>query len=890
MKQILFNNDGVLVARMPAPTISPYCLLVRNRFSLISTGTETANLKNSGAPAAKPAPGVYRLFQQNLPDYAQWQVQGASTGERENSGAYLVRTDPGKYAYVLSSPLISLRPGCTHAFVGTVQIREGNLGCGLLAADGSVWLKQQVYDHPLPELRFHLELTAPAAQPLPVRVMFYNFRPAGEAVSVFTPAPMTLYSWTEAVEATPEETGGADEAKIKGAEVPAPFRAAFRKCRTLFAFGAKAAAGAVVAQEGGENPEGVLVRAEDLPTSELDQQGWSLGYSSAGEVVAVGDKVRRFSVGDRVACAGAGLANHAEVVSVPENLAVHLPAGTDFRDGCSATVGAIALQGVRRAEIALGERVAVVGLGLIGQITAALVRAAGGKVIGFDPQASRVNRCKYLHDGCTDPQRLEQLILAWTGGNGADAVIVTAATKSAAPINLAMRVCRRRGRVVISGDVDIHPERAEFYKKEIDLRMATSYGPGRYDADYELHGQDYPYGYVRFTANRNMASYLEFVADGAVDFASLVGAVYPLEEAGQAYQALTEAEEKPLAVLLEYPAAPPPAADNCIEVKGGIPPRAGAVRFALVGAGGFAQSMLAPKLTAMSGQFQFAGVVSSHGTEGSNFARRMGVRHLATGLEPLLDQAQIELFVVATRHHLHAGQVCQILRAGKPVFVEKPLAITWDQLDAVAQTCRQCPAALLMVGYNRRFSPAVQRLQAELAGRKGPLMIVYRMNAGFIPATHWVQTAEGGGRNLGEACHMYDLFRALARAPVESVWAAPVAPRPANCQANDNFTATVRYADGTLATLIYTALGPKGGLSKERMEVFCDAEAYVLDDYQALFKAGQEKPLWAGDTDKGHDHELWTLGEVVAGRQPPPIPMAELLETSAVALSVEEYL
>ncbi len=639
--------------------------------------------------------------------------------------------------------------------------------------------------------------------------------------------------------------------------------------------------------------------ADGLPPTELHQQGWNLGYSVAGEVVAVGEGVTDLAPGDRVACGGAGAANHADFVSVKRNLVVRVPDGCSLRAAASVTVGAIALQGVRRAEPRLGDIVCVAGLGLIGLLSVQMLRAAGCTVIGYEIAADRIERAKKLGlvHAAARPGALKALVRDLTGGHGVDATLITAATKSDEPINLAMEATRAKGTVVIVGDIGMKVERPAFYRKEIDLRMSTSYGPGRYDRSYEEDGHDYPYGYVRWTLNRNMQAYLGLIAEGRVDMDALTDLVVPIDQAPEAYRLLAQpGAAKPIGVLLHYPepqAAPAVQFDRtAITVRGHARAPASGVRYALVGAGGFGMGMLVPVMARQKGMFHLRGVVSRDGVRGGNFARSQRVELLATELDALVDDPGFDLFVIATRHDQHADQVAKCLSAGKHVFVEKPLAITWDQLDRVAKLYEGlAEKPLLMVGFNRRFAPAIARLAEVLDGRRSPLTIAYRLNGGYIPPDHWVQGPEGGGRNIGEACHMYDLFRRLAGAPVATITARAIDPGTLPYLATDNFCATLGYEDGSLANLVYTALGPKAGLAKERIEVFCDGEAYVVDDFRRLIRASDNAVLWQSDeVDKGHAAELAATGRALIEGGPAPIAFAEIVETTAVALHIEDLL
>jgi len=631
-------------------------------------------------------------------------------------------------------------------------------------------------------------------------------------------------------------------------------------------------------------------------SSDLNAQGWGIGYSAAGEVVEVGEGVSDLAVGDRVAAAGAGQANHAEYINVPRNLVCRVPPGCALKHAASATVGAIAMQGVRRAAPQLSERVCVIGLGLIGQITVQLLKAAGCRVIGLDTDPERVKRALALglDAGASDADSCKALVRDLTAGFGADRTLMTAATKSHAVINLAMELTRAKGVVVIVGDVGLAVDRAVFYRKEIDLLMSTSYGPGRYDAAYEAAGHDYPYAYVRWTLNRNMQAYLELIAKGQMDFEALIDSVVPIDAAPATYDQLAKADGTlPLGVLLHYPdeleAEDEPTR---VTLRGHRQVSPDRINYALVGAGAFGTGMLVPQMRKRADRYFLRGIVSRTGTQGSNFARDNQVEILTSDLDAVLRDPDFHLVVIATRHRDHADQVIRSLSAGKHVFVEKPLATSWEGLEQVVSgLTTMADAPMLMVGFNRRFSPAMQMLKERLAGRRSPLMIQYRLNAGYIALDHWVHDSQGGGRNVGEACHMYDVFRFLAGAPARTVEASAIDPGELPYARNDNFVATITYDDGTVASLLYTALGPKTGLGKEHITVFCDGEAFIVDDFKKLTRVSDSSVLWqSGESDKGHFEELSRFGDAIATGGPSPIPFEEIVETSAVALQVEDLI
>lgn len=624
--------------------------------------------------------------------------------------------------------------------------------------------------------------------------------------------------------------------------------------------------------------------------------GSPTGYSAAGTIIAVGAEVEGYSIGDRVACAGAGIANHAEIIDVPVNLAVKIPEnlGTDFAS--TVTLGAIAMQGVRRAQPTLGETIVVVGLGILGQITAQMLSANGCRVIGVDLDPRRVSAA--LANGMdvgVNPAEEDYVdrVVKHTDGLGADAVIVTAATESNLVISLAMQACRKKGRVVLVGDVGLDLNRADFYKKELDFLISSSYGPGRYDPYYEEGGQDYPIAFVRWTENRNMQAYIELLAKGRVRLDSFARPPYPIDRAGEAYDALKGDGEKPLLALLEYPQR-----KDSRNTKVALPSNAekgsknGKIQVGLVGASSFAQGMHLPNMLKLRDAYQLRAVMSRTGTNAKAVATQYEAGYCTTSYEDILGDADVDLVMITSRHDLHGRMVLQALQAGKHVFVEKPLALAATEVDAIERLYQSSSdTPLLMVGFNRRFSPAIQHIKRILAERTTPIIANYRMNAGYIPLEHWVHGSEGGGRNIGEACHIYDVFSFLTDgADIVSVDAISVTPTSRQWAKNDNFVATIKYADGSVCTLTYTAMGAKS-YPKERMEIFADGKVISMDDYKGVTIHGASHKPWNSATaQKGQLEELQALAKGLRGPGGWPISLKEMLQTTRLSFAVEEQI
>lgn len=620
--------------------------------------------------------------------------------------------------------------------------------------------------------------------------------------------------------------------------------------------------------------------------------GLPTGYSAAGEVIDVGSEVSAFSVGDLVACAGGGIANHAEFIDVPVNLCAKVPSGVSTELASTVTLGAIALQGVRRANPTLGETIAVIGLGVLGQLTAQLLRVNGCRVIGIDINGERVRLAtENGMDFGIDPtaNNFVEQVHRVTDGFGADAVIITAASSSSTIVSEAMQACRKKGRVVLVGDVGLNLQRSDFYKKELDFLISCSYGPGRYDATYEEGGQDYPLPWVRWTENRNMEAYLGLLAKRQISIPTLGIVKYSIDEAPQAYEALKSGGQRSLVVILEYPERETRPA-HTISLK----PRTateGKIRVGIVGVGNFAATTHLPNLARLKDRFALHVVLSRTGANARAIAEQFGAAYATTDFDQLLSDDAIDLVIIATRHDLHGSMVLKALHAGKDVFVEKPLTLDpadLDQLRVFYETQTNPP--LLMTGYNRRFSPAIKRAREILQDRIAPMIVNYRMNAGYLPPDHWVHSPEGGGRNLGEACHIYDLFNFLTGSTVRAIQAASISPTGKQYFKNDNFVATISYEDGSVCTLTYTALGSKSH-PKETMEIFCDGKVLSMIDYKSLTVAGSKLRGWKSLTQqKGHLEELEAAAGSLRNQSEWPISLDEQLEAARVAFEVERQI
>ncbi len=621
------------------------------------------------------------------------------------------------------------------------------------------------------------------------------------------------------------------------------------------------------------------------------------GYAASGIVHAVGRGVTDLPPGCRVACAGAGHAFHAEWIAVPRNLVVPVPEVVALRDAAFTTLGAIALQGVRRSGIQIGECAVVLGLGLIGTLGAQILRAAGALVLGFDLDPARAARCRRLGFeafdlGSRDPR--EEVPRA-TGSLLADAVLVYAAATGPEVANLAARLCRKKGKIVIVGDVGLDLDRSLLYEKEIDLLISTSYGPGRYDPTYEDKGIDYPPAYVRWTENRNMAAFLGLLRDGRVAVAPMVDHVFPLEEAAAAYEAIDRdgAEGRPLGVVLEYggcagPVAraegPPQSAPAGAERRDrGVRPetfealtsRAGEIGVGICGAGAFVKGVHLPVLRRASG-FGLRAVVTASPLNARETARRFGIPRASTDLGDLLEDAAVDLVLIGTRHNLHAPQATAALRAGKHVLVEKPLCLEEDELSPILAEARRA-RRLLAVGFNRRYSPLARRAREVLSRLSGPALALYRVNAGPLPPGHWAHDPlEGGGRILGECCHFVDLLLHLLGGDLLGIEARALPSDGVSVVSSDSFAALLDLSGGSRAVLVYTGIGAEG-LAKERLEVFKGGAALVLDDFRSLsVSGGPGGSLDLARQDKGIAGQWEAIGLALRGQRSEIISLAEI--------------
>lgn len=613
-----------------------------------------------------------------------------------------------------------------------------------------------------------------------------------------------------------------------------------------------------------------------------------LGYSASGMVIGVGRDVTEFRVGDRVACAGGGYASHAEVIFVPKNLCAKLPEGATLEAASYSTVGAIALQGVRQADTRLGETVAVIGLGLVGQLTVQILKAAGCQVIGIDidPAACELAKRSGADVVARDEAAARAACLGLTDGHGADCVLVTAGTKSSDPVRLAGELARDRARVVVVGLVGMDVPRHIYYNKELELRLSRSYGPGRYDPAYEEKGNDYPIGYVRWTEKRNLEAFLRLVAEGRVNTGLLTTHRFDVARANAAYELILNRKERCCGVVLQYPDAdkPPVIGASGAAVKAA----SDELGVSFIGAGNFARGVLLP-IIKRAEKVKLMTVATATGLSAKNTGAQFGFATATTDYQEVLDDTGSPVVFIATRHDSHAGLVAEALRRGKAVFVEKPLATTAEGLREVVQAARESDG-LLMVGFNRRFAPLAREVKAKYAARTAPMTIIYRVNAGQVPPEHWTHDqSEGGGRIIGEVCHFVDFVSYLTDALPASVSAAAVPAQQRGGYLDDSTVISLTMTDGSIASIIYTASGDPT-VPKEQIEVFCERAVAAIDDFKSgTFVAERKRvKLGGGAQDKGHAAEIAAFFEAARGRTTAPIPLESLVATTLATFAIVE--
>ena len=632
--------------------------------------------------------------------------------------------------------------------------------------------------------------------------------------------------------------------------------------------------------------EGVLVSL-GAAFNRLDQP-MALGYSSAGTIVSLGGEMEGFKVGQRVACAGGGYAVHAEYNVVPRNLLTPLPDSVDFESAAFTTLGAIALHGFRLAGPQIGDTVAVIGMGLLGLLAGQIAAAAGCRVLGIEVDPQRVSLAASLGLKAVLREQAVESAQSFTDNRGFDHIIICADTSSNDPVELAAVIARDRANVVATGAVGLTFPRKIYYEKELSFVNSRSYGPGRYDSSYEENGKDYPPGYVRWTEGRNFAAVVDMLANGKLQIAPMISHRFPIEKAAEAYEIITgKNKESFLGVLLTYSQD-----ENSVPVSR-VPVsrdtgQHDTVTLGVLGAGLFANATLLPALKKVTG-IELVGIASMGGLHAQHSARKFGFGYATSNDDEILNDPAINTVAILTRHDLHAGLVVRALQAGKHVFVEKPLAITSDQLDQISQALIADRQSLLLVGFNRRFAPLAHSLQEFLEPRSEPIYMHYRINAGYIPLSHWTHDpTQGGGRIIGEGCHFVDFLTFLAGAAPVSVTACAL-PDGGRYH-EDNVSMTFTFPDGSLGVVDYLANGDKS-FPKERLEVFMAGRIAVLDDFRTLemMRDGHHTMLKKAQ-DKGWRDEWVSFTSAIRTGGQPPIPYEQLAGVTKATFAAMESL
>ncbi len=647
-----------------------------------------------------------------------------------------------------------------------------------------------------------------------------------------------------------------------------------------------------------------------------------LGYSSAGIVVEVGDNVHKFSPGDRVACIGAGYATHAELIIVPENLCCEIPLRkrqrtvtqksdknhsdyVTFEEASFGMLGIIAMHGIRCAKLTSGELVAVIGLGLLGLLSVQILKAYGYKIIGIDIDQKKVDIAKTLGVDCvfTSEEDFINCIERATDGYGADAVIITAATKSDAPVNTAVDVVKYRGRIVIVGVADIHPLRNEMWHKEVEIIASKGGGPGTLDPFYENKGIDYPFGYMRWTENRNLEEFLRLMAEGRINVKPMISHRFKIEQAETVYKDMLDNKGGPyIGVVFEYPET-----DNRSWVAGNrtikiqkhidhnLSPISSNISLGIIGAGLFGKALLLPALKGISG-IRFHTISTSSSASTYHTGNKYCFENCTTNYKEVLDNPDINAVVILTPHRLHAKMVTEALEAGKHVLVEKPLCINEEELKEIISTYQSLitnnRSPILMVGYNRRFSPHTIRSVEYLKNRQDPLVINYRVNAGFVPSEHWVHSEEeGGSRVIGEICHFVDMMQCLTGSNPIRVYAERISGNNRTSLNSDNVVITLKFEDGSVGSIIYSASGDKT-FPKEQVEIFSEGHTIVIKNFREtdFYNSGKRKNFKTSNLNVGHKEELQYFFDVVTGKSDLRLTIEEIFNSTLTVFKINEAL
>jgi len=627
------------------------------------------------------------------------------------------------------------------------------------------------------------------------------------------------------------------------------------------------------------------------------EKGKAIGYSLSGIVVGTGKDIHNFKIGDRVAAAGGGHANHAEFVDVPTNLVVKLPDDLGFQNAASVAIGAIAMHGVRRSHLNFGEYGVVFGSGIIGLLTLQILKYAGIRTAVIDIDDSRLRLAGELGAEMTiNPNSDDAIanIKSWSNGEGADAVLFTAATTSHIPLSQSFQMCKKKGKVILVGVSGMEIQRSDIYPKELDLLVSTSYGPGRYDKNFEEKNYEYPYAYIRWTEKRNMEEYLRLIKNGHVNVDPLITNTFPIEKVNEAFKSLKDPDNKPLMVNLDYGEIDAPHLNEYNNFTRSViidhkPVTGDKINVALVGAGSFASNTHLPNLQELSNQYSIHAICDRDSYNGKYTGERYNTGYVTSNYDEILEDDAVDLIMICTRHDTHAELSLKGLQAGKNVFVEKPLATTQKDCDEIRSfyTKSNGKKPLLMVGFNRRFSPYAKQIKEVSNQRINPLFIHYRMNAGYVPLDHWIH--ENGGRIIGEACHIIDLMTFFTGSRIHSVSFDNLEPTTKAISPSDNKSIILKYEDGSVATIEYFAVGNKN-LSKEFLELHFDQKTIIMDDYKSLRGFGaQVQEISSKNSKKGHLEELIALSESLKDENKSwPIELWDILQTTEIAIELSK--
>ena len=629
--------------------------------------------------------------------------------------------------------------------------------------------------------------------------------------------------------------------------------------------------------------EGFLATLEKVKTRLNTPK--ALGYSCSGYVVESRDFDRRFKPGERVACAGQDYASHAEIISVPQNLAVKIPDNVSFEEAAFTTIGAIALQGVRQADPKIGEKICVIGLGLIGQVAFQILKANGCSVCGIDISNFAIEKAKELNidkaANRTD-ENLYRILDEFTGGSGFDKVMITASTRDNDPLLLATEILRKKGAVIVVGDIKMDiPREPHFYKKELELKISTSYGPGRYDPLYEEAGIDYPYPYVRFTENRNMLNFLELVSEGKVRLKPLITHIFDFSDSLKAYDTLSGKDKSlSIGVLLKYNRQQKPLVSS---VSVNTRPTKD-INIGFIGAGNFAQSYILPQLKKYN--LSLDTVVTKNGIRAKNASKKFGFNKASTSTDGVFTDKKINTVFIATPHNTHASLALKALNENKNVFLEKPMAMNIEELKEMAKAYKG--KSVFTVGFNRRFSKAAYFVRENIAEYGMPLILNFRINAGYIPKESWIQNEDiGGGRVIGEVCHFVDLMIYLTDSMPKSVYVASLDAKSEKWQSADNIAAVIEFENGSIANLTYAAVGDSA-MEKERLEILAGGNSFLIDDFKKAVAFINNRPRSIRVSGKGHNEEIAAFIEAIREKGKNPIDFKSLLYTSLTTFKIIE--